>query len=71
MTKKGLDPKIMQNIALVVLVKKMNESPERMFRLTKEDFLAVDNMDDADKWTLEVDADGDVVVGLLAKGGLN
>lgn len=67
MTKKskGLDPKIMQNIALVVLVKQMIEAPEGKISLTKEDFLNVDLLRDDDKWTLDMNDDGDVIVELV------
>ena len=60
-----MDPKIMQSIALTVLVKTMLASTDGRIRLTKDDFEAVDLLNDADKWTIEVDKNEDVLIGFL------
>jgi hypothetical protein len=65
---KGLDPKVMQDVALIVLVKTIVESPAGSIRLSKEDFARVDAMNPEDKWTIDVDKTGDVLISLVAKG---
>lgn len=64
---KGLDPKVMQNVALIVLVKTMLEAPAGVIRLTKEDFARVDGLDPKDQWTIDVDPDGDVLIRFIPK----
>ena len=64
---KGLDPKVMQNVALIVLVKTMLEAPAGVIRLSKEDFARVDALDPKDQWTIDVDPDGDVLIRFIPK----
>ena len=64
---KGLDPKVMQNIALIVLVKTMLEAPAGVVRLSKEDFERVDALDPEDQWTIDLDPNGDVLIRFLPK----
>lgn len=65
---KGLDPQLLQNVALIVLVKTILES-EGKIRLTEEDFAKVDALGPESAWTIDVDKNGDVVIGFSAKEG--
>lgn len=64
---KSMDPKVMQNVALIVLVKTLLESPRGLIRLSREDFERVDALDPEDQWTIDVDVDGDVLIGFTPK----
>lgn len=61
----------MRQVALANLIKTVRAAPGQRIKLTREDFVAIDEMDDKDQWTMENDGEGNVLIGLLKAGRLS